>query len=30
MSDMNSRDVEEIVVPPEKRQEILNKFRQAL
>ena len=28
--DENSRNVEEIVIPPEKRQEILNELRQAL
>ena len=30
MSDMNSRNVEETVMPPEERQEILNKVRQML
>ena len=28
--DENSRNVEEMNIPPEKRQEILNKFRQVL
>ena len=30
VSDANLRNVEEIVIPPEKRQEILNKLRQVL
>ena len=30
MSDLNSRNVEEIVIPPEKRQEILNNLGQIL
>ena len=30
MSDENSRNVEEIVIPPEKRDEILNELRQIL
>ena len=29
-SDANSRDIEEIVIPPEKRKGILNKLRQVL
>ena len=29
-SDMNSKNVEEIVVPPERRQEILNELGQVL
>ena len=28
--DENSRDVAEIVIPPEKREEILNELRQVL
>ena len=30
MSDENSRNVEEIVIPPEKRDEISNELRQIL
>ena len=30
MPDRNSRDAEEIVIPPEQRQEILNELRQVL
>ena len=30
MPDANSRDVEEIIIPPEKREEILNELRQVL
>ena len=30
MSNMNSRQVEEIVIPPEKTKLILNKLRQVL
>lgn len=30
MIDVNSRNVKEIVVPPEKKQEILNELRQVL
>ena len=30
VTDENSRDVGEMVIPPEKRQEILNKLRQVL
>ena len=29
-SDMNSKNVEEIVIPPERRQEILNELGQVL
>ena len=30
LSDKNSIDVEEIIIPPEKREEILNELRQVL
>ena len=30
VSDANSRNVEEIVIPPERREDILNEFRQVL